>query len=236
MNPLKELNKFEWGLWVGSLVGIALTFWLCGKVQISVLCALLIGATALIFVSKGHPLGQLLTLVFACFYAYISFKFRYWGEMFTYMGMTAPIALAALISWIRHPAKKGKPEVKVHSISKKEIWLVCLLTVIVTAIFYILLRLLDTPNLFWSTVSIVTSFVAASLTFLRSPYYAIAYAANDVVLIILWVLASLQDTAYLPMIVCFIIFLINDSYGFFNWRKMKKRQGKDCNSDIAMLK
>lgn len=236
MNPLKELSKFEWGLWVSSICGIALTYFICGKIQISVLCALLIGATALIFVSKGHPLGQLLTLVFACFYAYISFKFEYWGEMITYMGMTAPIALAALISWIKHPARKGQPEVKVHTIRKKEILVLLLLTMILTAVFYMILRLLNTPNLFWGTISIATSFLAASLTFLRSPYYALAYAANDIVLIILWILASLKDVTYIPMIVCFIIFLINDGYGFFNWKKMKKRQGKDCNSDTTMIK
>lgn len=236
MNPLKELNKFEWGLWVSSLCGIALTYFICGEIQISVLCALLIGATALIFVSKGHPLGQLLTLVFACFYAYISFKFEYWGEMITYLGMTAPIAVAALISWIKHPAKKGEPEVKVHDIRKKETLILLLLTVIVTAAFYKILQLLNTPNLFWSTVSIATSFLAASLTFLRSPYYALAYAANDVVLIVLWILASLKNISYMPMIVCFVIFLINDSYGFFNWQKIKKRQDRDCNSATNMIK
>ncbi len=224
MNPLKELNKFEWGLWLGSLVGIAIAFVLCGAVQISVLCALLIGATALIFVSKGHPFGQLLTLAFACFYAYISFRFRYWGELITYMGMTAPMALAALISWIRHPAKKGEPEVKVRSVSRKEFLILGVLTTLVTLLFYFILRAFDTPNLFWSTLSIATSFAASALTFLRSPYYALAYAANDVVLIILWVLASIQDIAYLPMIMCFVIFLVNDSYGFYNWKKIKKRQ------------
>jgi len=226
MNPFKDLNKFEWGLWIGSLIGIAAAFIVCGRVQISVLCALLIGATALIFVSKGHPLGQLLTLAFACFYAYISLQFRYWGEMITYMGMTAPMALAALISWIRHPAKKGEPEVKVRSVKPVEFLLLCVLTAAVTALFYFILRALNTPNLFWSTVSIATSFSAAALTFLRSPYYALAYAANDVVLIVLWVIASIEDFAYLPMIVCFLIFLVNDSYGFYNWRKINKKQSK----------
>jgi nicotinamide riboside transporter PnuC len=60
--------------------------------------------------------------------------------------------------------------------------------------------------------------------YLRSSAYALSYAANDIVLIILWIMASIDNISYLPMIVCFVMFFINDMYGFFNWRKMKKRQ------------
>lgn len=62
------------------------------------------------------------------------------------------------------------------------------------------------------------------LTFRRSPYYALAYAANDGVPVVLWVLAAMDDKSYLPVAVCFLLFLINDLYGFVNWRKMEKRQ------------
>ena len=76
----------------------------------------------------------------------------------------------------------------------------------------------------FSTISVTTSFVAVYFTFLRSPYYALGYAANDIVLIILWTLASMENISYLPMVVCFVMFLANDLYGFYNWRKMRKRQ------------
>ena len=60
--------------------------------------------------------------------------------------------------------------------------------------------------------------------YMRSPYYAIAYAGNDIVLIVLWVLASIQDISYLPMVLCFVMFFANDIYGFINWKRMRKRQ------------
>ena len=69
-----------------------------------------------------------------------------------------------------------------------------------------------------------TSFLAVYLTFRRSPGYALGYAANDVVLIVLWVLAALADPAYVSVAVCFAAFLVNDLYGFFSWRKMECRQ------------
>lgn len=55
------------------------------------------------------------------------------------------------------------------------------------------------------------------------------YAANDIVLIILWILASLYDIRYVSVVVCFIAFFANDIYGFVSWRKMKTRQQEITN-------
>lgn len=57
-----------------------------------------------------------------------------------------------------------------------------------------------------------------------STYYAVAYAANDIVLIVLWVLASMKDVKYVSVVVCFAAFLLNYIYGFVSWRRMEKRQ------------
>ena len=162
-------------------------------------------------------------MVFALFYGVISFYFRYYGEMITYLGMTSPMAIAAVISWLRNPYE-GTKEVAVHHLTKKESILLLSSCAGVTAGFYFILGALGTANLGWSTLSVTTSFLASALTFLRSPLYACAYAANDVVLMVLWVLASFADPGYIPMVACFFMFFLNDSYGFVNWRRMERRQ------------
>lgn len=221
----KNLTKFEFFLWISSCLLIIISFISAGEFNIWVLLTSLIGATALIFMAKGEPLGQILTVVFSLFYGYVSFSFQYWGEMITYLCMSAPAALAATISWLRNPFEKGKTQVKIKKITLKHWIIISLLSAAVTFIFYYILKYFNTPNLFFSTLSIATSFFASLLTFLRSPYYAIAYASNDVVLIILWILASLNNLSYIPMVACFFIFLLNDSYAFINWRKMERKQG-----------
>jgi nicotinamide riboside transporter PnuC len=96
--------------------------------------------------------------------------------------------------------------------------------VITTVVFYFILGAIGTSNLFFSTISVTTSFFASYLTFMRSPYYALAYALNDLVLIVLWVAAAMKDVSSLPMVFCFLMFFANDMYGFFNWRRMGKQQ------------
>ncbi len=223
--PFSDLNKFETALWAVSSISIILSFALSGGKDVLTLVASLIGVTSLIFLAKGYVVGQILMLVFSVLYGIISFKFRYYGEMITYLGMTAPVAAATAISWHKHPYK-GTRVVEVRKLNQTDCVKLLVFTAAVTLLFYFILRALKNNNLFYSTVSIATSFAASYLTYLRSPYYAIGYAANDVVLIILWVLASVEERKYVPMVVCFLMFFANDLYGYFNWKKMQRNQSE----------
>lgn len=217
-------SKGELILWFSSVVLIVLSFCLFDRENYMTLTASLIGVTSLIFNAKGNPFGQLLMIIFSLLYGVISYSFAYYGEMITYLGMTAPMALFALISWLRNPYKGNRAEVTVNRIKGGEVIFMLVLTAVVTAVFYFILKAFDTANIVPSTLSVTTSFIAVYLTFRRSPYFALAYAANDIVLIILWVLAAMSDISYLSVIVCFVMFLVNDLYGFINWRRMEKRQ------------
>ena len=220
----RSFSKGELLLWGASVLLIVLSFCVFDRENWLTLLASLVGATSLIFCAKGNPAGQALMLLFSALYGVISWTFSYYGEMITYLGMTAPMALAALISWLRHPFKGNRAEVRVNRLRAGEAAFALLLTAAVTAAFYFILKALDTANLIPSTVSVATSFLAVYLTFRRSPYYALAYAANDVVLVVLWTLAAIEDITYLSVIICFVMFLANDLYGFINWRRMEKRQ------------
>ncbi len=228
MEKIKKVWQYftttEKALWVFSIACILLAFFLFDRANYLTLFASLIGVTSLIFNAKGNPVGQALMLIFSALYGVISWTFRYYGEMITYLGMTAPMALFALIAWLKHPYNGKRSEVRVNHISKKETGFMLLLTVAVTVAFYFILRAFNTANLFPSTLSVTTSFLAVYLTFRRSPYFALAYAANDIVLVLLWVLACLQNLAYVSVVVCFVAFLFNDIYGYISWRKMQRRQ------------
>lgn len=218
--------KQEKILWLGSVFCIVLFFVLFDRGGVISLVASLVGVTSLIFNAKGNPLGQALMVLFSLIYGYISYTFSYYGEMLTYLGMTMPMSAAALIMWLKHPFNGNKSEVKVNKIKIFEYIFMAVIAAAVTTLFYYILRYFETANLVPSTVSVTTSFVAVYLTARRSPFFALAYAANDVVLIILWTLASFSDTKYISVTVCFAAFLVNDIYGFISWKKMEQRQNK----------
>lgn len=227
-NKTAYFSPTEIALWCSSAALIVTSFCIFDRENYLTLLASLIGVTSLIFNAKGNPFGQLLMVIFSLLYGIISYTFAYYGEMITYLGMTMPMAIFALVSWLRNPYRGNRAEVKVNTIGKTELFWMWILTAAVTVLFYLILAYFETANLLPSTLSVTTSFLAVYLTFRRSPYFALAYAANDVVLIVLWVMASLCDTRYISVVVCFAAFLVNDVYGYISWQRMKRRQTVDA--------
>lgn len=230
MTKIKKLiNYFTRGeliLWFSSIILITVSFMIFDRENYMTLAASIVGATSLIFCAKGNPFGQLLMVLFGVLYGVISYSFAYYGEMLTYLGMTVPMAIFSLISWLRNPYNGKKSEVSISHLKKKDIISMIVATLLITFVFYFILKFLNTANLIPSTISVATSFSAVFLTYKRSPYFALAYAANDVVLIVLWTLAAFADISYLSVIICFVMFLVNDLYSFTNWLKMRKKQAE----------
>ncbi len=220
----RYFTKGETALWCESVLIILLSYAAVGKNDFLTLAASLIGVTSLIFAAKGNPIGQLLMIAFSILYGIVSYTFSYYGEMITYLGMTAPMAVFSLVSWLNNPYDGNKAEVKVNRLRSAEIVLMLIATAAVTVVFYYILKAFGTANLLPSTASVSTSFIAAYLTFKRSEFFALAYAANDLVLIILWTMAAFSDVSYLSVDICFAVFFVNDIYGFISWSRMKKRQ------------
>ena len=231
---LKEFRNYfslvEKLIWCISVFLIVSSFFIFGQGSYLTLLASLIGVTALIFLAKGNAVGHILMIMFCLLYGVISFGFRYYGEMMTYLGMSLPMCASALISWVRHPYQKN--QVAIHRIKRREVLCSLFLTACVTTLFYFILLWTNTANLIPSTFSVATSFFAACMMFCRSPYYSLAYATNDVILIILWILASIEDISYLSVVVCFAAFLLNDIYGFISWRRMERAQRREIGESI----
>ena len=112
MKILKAIVKYfsigEILLWGFSVILITISFCLFDKSNYLTLVASLIGVTSLIFNAKGNPIGQILMIIFSLVYGYISFIFKYYGEMLTYVCMTMPMAVFALVSWLTPLLKEIK--------------------------------------------------------------------------------------------------------------------------------
>lgn len=221
---LHYFSPFEYCLWSVSVLLILVSFLIFDRSGYLSLISSLVGVTSLIFCAKGNPAGQVLMFSFSILYSIISYSQAYYSEMITYLGMTAPMALIALFTWLRNPYSAGKAEVKINRATQKDIAWMLLLTTTVTAIFYFILRALHTANLPVSTISIATSFASVFLCFRRISWYSLAYAANDIVLIVLWTIAAVSNISYLSVVICFSVFLCNDIYCFVNWKQIQKRQ------------
>ncbi len=231
MEQKKRLKRFityftkgEMLLWCVSVLMIVIPFCIYDKKSFLTLIASIMGVTAIIFNAKGNPFGQFLIIVFCIVYGLISYQMRYYGETITYVGMSLPMAIISLVTWLKNPFKGKKMEVEVNVPTKKDYLLLAILSIVVTIAFYFILKIFGTANLTVSTISISTSFIAAFLTYKRSELFALGYMLNDIVLIVLWTMALSVDIKYVSVVSCFVAFLLVDSYSFINWSRIKKRQ------------
>ena len=224
-NPFKGFTIFEWCLWLGSLAAITAAHFGVRSTDYLSFAASLVGVTSLIFAARGDPFAPVLFIAFAVMYAIISYLFGYYGEMIIYLAMQLPVSVASLITWLKN-LNAGGTQVKVGRLTAKKLIIILALDVCITVPFYFLLKYFGTANLIPSTISVATSFAALALMTLRIPQYALAFILNDIVMIVLWSMALSEDIGYISLVVCFSIFLINDTYTFISWMKRRRTAEK----------
>ena len=117
-NPLKTLTKKEWLLWLASLAAVIISNLATNDLDLLTLMSALLGVTSLIFAAKGNVWAQFLMIVFCILYGIISFRFHYWGEMITYLGMTLPMAAWSAITWLQNPSEENENEVAIQTLNK----------------------------------------------------------------------------------------------------------------------
>ena len=217
-------NLFEILLLSISVVVIVGCFIFSADKNYLSLASSILGVVTVVFTSKGLFLAPVLSVVYSVIYTIISMGQRYYGEAIIYLFIMIPMQVITIVGWFKNK-KQDSDVVEVGKVSRKEYMILGGVTIAMTFAFYFLLKWLDTAELVVSTISLVTSALATYLVFRRCSYYALFYVLNDIILIILWTIAMVsQGTAFLPVVVSFFVFFINDIYGFIRWRKQEKEQ------------
>lgn len=216
-------------LYIAGLILISVTS-ICFKASWISAVTGIFGLSCVIFTAKGKVLGIFLTWGMIVFYSILSYRNKYYGEVFINIFMMLPMTVISLVSWLKHLGKDYV--VKVNSITKKELIIVFSVALIAFVVFFFLLRALGTSQLIFSTISIVTSVLATYFQSRRSKYGFLSFLFNDAVLCALWLMATLKDTKNIPMLVAVSLFVLCDIYGFISWSVMQRRQQKHTATQV----
>lgn len=210
-------------LFLGTFLAIFLTFTLKAS-WIDLVYVLLYFWTS-VLLAKGKYVCYIIGMISTFFYAFVSYKNAYYGEVIIALLCTLPLMIFGLINWVKH--QDDTNTVIIKEVSKKELLLLLLSQLILFIGYYYLLKHFNTSNLLVSTFSIVASVIATYLTARRSEYGFIGYIINDAILIVLWCIPVFSGKIEL-LLDAFgpTLLLINDSYGIYNWKRIKKYQKK----------
>ena len=224
-NFFKSWNLFEKLFLLISLIIIIVCYFLGADRNILSLITSILGVITVIFGAKGLVWAPIINLMYNIVYIILSYTQGFYGEVIIYIFFMTPINIAMIISWLKNKSKQDENIVEVNKVSKKEYIILFIVTLFVTVGFYYLLKALNTSALLISTISLIDSFIATYLLYRRCSNYALSYIVNDIILIGLWSFSLKNNgSAYLPMILSFVVFLVNDIYGFISWKKREKEQ------------
>lgn len=225
---LKYFTPVEWILWLSGLAVITVAFAVTSERSVLSYLSSIAGVTCVIFNAKGNVLGQVVSIVFGVLYGIYAYTQHYYGEMLIYFCLMIPIHIISIITWLRNKFNGRAHEVKINTLHRTEFIMTAVGAAVVTVAFYFLLEALNTDNLYVSTISLTASITAAYLMLRRCEYFSICFILNDVILIVLWSMKfSTVGPEVLPSVMAFILFLLNDSYCYISWRRIKKRQAAE---------
>lgn len=219
----EDWNKFEKSFLICGLLTSIISSIIFNGTVIDTLYTSLYLITALLM-SKGKVECYFVGFVSVFFYGTVSYNQGYYGELIITAFLTFPIMIIGIISWLRHQDKE-EDTVIISSLSKKEITIALLSQLVLFGIYYFILKAFNTDLLVISTMSVVTSVLASYFEARRSELSLFCYIANDLVIITLWLIPIISGQIELiSVLVGPILLLINDIYGSYNWRRLKKQQ------------
>ena len=223
MKLFKDWTDFEKVLLFGSIIIVSLVGIFFKSDLLTTSCSI-VGIITALLLAKGKNLGQVFGLLITILYSIVSYKNKYYGEVLIYALLMLPMYIIGIISWISHKNEKTN-SVEINSIKRKEWVIVSFIFVGVFVGIYYLLKVFNTNELIISTISVLASLFAVYLQIRRSKYSFSFYIVNDIILMFLWGIPVVRGSFILfPMLLNPTINLINDTYGFYNWKKTEKIQ------------
>lgn len=218
MKLFKDWTNFEKLLLFGSIIIVSFSGILFKSDLLTTSCSI-VGIITALLLAKGKNLGQVFGLLITVLYSIVSFKNKYYGEVLMYTLLKLPMYVIGILAWKNHKNEKTN-SVEINSIKKNEWIILSIVFIWVFVGIYYLLRAFNTNELIVSTISVLISLVAIYLQIRRSKYIFGFYLLNDIILVFLWGIPVLQGKfILLPMLLNPTINFINDSYGFYNWKK-----------------
>ena len=223
MKLFKDWTDFEKVLLFGSIIVVSLVGIFFKSDLLTTSCSI-VGIITALLLAKGKNLGQVFGLLITILYSIVSFKNKYYGEVLIDALLMLPMYVIGIITWINKKKKKTN-SVEINSIKKKEWIIVSFVFALVFVGIYYLLKAFNTNELIVSTISVLASLFAVYLQIRRSKYSFSFYIVNDIILMFLWGIPVVHGSYMLfPMFLNPTINLINDLYGFYNWKKTERIQ------------
>lgn len=219
---LKSLTKFELGLIISiCLINIYLGF-MDGSNDFIGLIACITGVICVVMTAKGHISCYYFGIINILTYIYIAYISKFYGEVMLNGLYYLPMQFIGIFMWKKN-INNDTNLVKGKVMSKKQLLILVLVSIIGISIYGIVLQKLNGNLPIIDAMSTVLSVLAMYLSVKMFAEQWLLWIVVDVITVMMWIFSYLNgEPNSMVMIVMWIAYLLNAVYGYINWKKLAK--------------
>lgn len=184
---------------------------------ISVISAIC-GITYTFMAGKGRVSCYLFGLTGSGFYCWLAFINALWGNLLLYACYYIPMQILGFWRWSKHVNSKTNEIVKIK-LTKQENSVLCITTILITAITIIILRLMNSSNPFIDGITTVFSVAGMYLTVRRAIEQWVVWMIVNFLSALMWINIILQGEKAYATVIMWITYFVFAIYFYMRWKK-----------------
>ena len=225
MNKVKAFFS-DWStkekLWLAFVLVFQTVAWAINKETWFMLIMTLTSSLNLVFGAKGKVIGLYFAIINSAMYAYNCMGIPLYGEVMYNVLYSIPVSAVAIILWKKNTAEGG--EVKFRTMTSKFLMGTAVLTIAGVFVYAQILKLMGGGFAFMDSLTTVVSVIASMLYLLRYSEQWLMWIIVNALSIVMWIMVFVSgDHSALLVIIMKCVNLCNSSYGYWNWRKIAKK-------------
>lgn len=216
-HEIKSLNNFERIFFLCAITIILLTSILTKDNKLALLSSLC-GICYTILAGKGKIYCYFIGMIGTFCYSYLAFKNAFYGNFALYFFYYLPMEIIGTFKWKKH-LKVNSTEIKKTSLTKKELLIYTIATIITTIIFAYFLFLIGDKNPIIDSIATIFSITGMILTVKRCIEQWYIWIIVNTLSLIMWLFAYINGSNSLALVFMWLTYLILGFYFLFQWKK-----------------
>jgi nicotinamide mononucleotide transporter len=221
-NYFKDWNLFE-KLWLLTFTIINIYLFFAWHDTWIGLTASLTGMICVVLTAKARISSFYFGLVNILTYSYVAYQSAYYGDVMLNMLYFLPMTFIGIYYWKKNLRADKKGEVIVRRLKwrTKAIWF--FISICFSLAYGLILLLIKGTLPFIDSTTTVFSIIATIMLNKRLTDQWFYWILVDVLSLVMWIYILVTTQGDVSMLVMWSAFLVNAIYGYYNWRKLEKK-------------
>lgn len=205
------INIYLFYVWNDSIIG---------------LIASLTGMICVVLTAKARISSFYFGLVNIISYSYVAFQSKYFGDVMLNMLFFLPMTFFGIYFWKKNLKQNKNGEVKIKSLSWKKRFTWFVIALVCLSIYGFILNIINGTLPFIDAATTVFSIIATIMLNKRLTEQWFFWIMVNILSIVMWAHIFIQNGGDISILVMWSAFLVNAIYGYYNWRKLEKKENE----------